>query len=150
MASNGSMSAAASAFATMAEGMDRLTAVGLDEDQARDFAVNAWVQATGHQAPAAASAMRKTAPRMLRRRYRSYRPFRRVLRMYWGRPLDLYLAICVGTHDHGKRFDDRLAAEAEERQDYHFEVRTGLYARACRPPLSVQILASLTVRRKQA
>lgn len=124
-------------FATMAEGMDKLTAAGLGEDEARGLAVNAWVQATSHQAPAVASTMRKTAPRMLRRRYRSYRPFLRVLRMYWGRPLDLYLAVCVGAQEAGKRFDDRLAAEAEERQDYHFEVLTGLYARACRTALEI-------------
>lgn len=124
-------------FATMVEGMDKLTAAGLGEDDARDIAVNAWVQAADHQAPAVASTMRKTAPRMLRRRHRGYRPFRRALRMYWGRPLDLYLAICVGAHDAGKRFDDRLAAEAEERQDYHFEVLTGLYARACRTALEI-------------
>lgn len=45
--------------------------------------------------------------------------------MYWGRQLDLHLATCVGALDAGKRFDDRLAAEAEDRQGYHFDVLTG-------------------------
>ncbi|MGH3885688.1 MAG: DUF5677 domain-containing protein [Pseudonocardiaceae bacterium] len=37
----------------------------------------------------------------------------------------------------GRRFDDRLATDAEERQDYQFEALTGLYARACRTALEI-------------
>lgn len=124
-------------LAMMAKGIDKLTAAGMDEDEAHKVAANAWVQATDVQAPVVVATLRRTAPRMLRRHHRGGKLFRRALKVYWGRPLDLYLAIWVGAHDAGERFDSRLAAQAEERQDYHFEVLTGLYARACRTALEV-------------
>ncbi|MGM1062168.1 DUF5677 domain-containing protein [Saccharothrix sp. Mg75] len=124
-------------FTAMVERINKLTADGLSDDEAHERVVNAWTQAADKHAPAVASMMRRSAPTTVRHRRRSHTPFRRALRMYWGRPLDLYLAICVNAHDAGKRFDDRLAAEAEERQDYHFEVLTGLYARACRTALEI-------------
>lgn len=125
------------AFTTIAEGMDKLLGAGMDEDGASQAAVDALMQGMDSQAPAVAARLKRTAPRMLRQRRRSEKIFRRVLRVYWGRPLDLYLAICVAADEAGQRFDDRLAGEAEERQDYQFEALTGLYARACRTALEI-------------
>ncbi len=125
------------AFATMAEGVDKLVRAGLTADAASQAAVDAVMQATDNQAPRVAATLRRTAPRMLRQRRRGGKRFQRVLRVYWGRPFDLYLSICVAAEEAGRRFDDRLAANAEERQDYQFEALTGLYARACRTAMEI-------------
>jgi len=125
------------AFATMAEGVDKLVRAGLTADDASQAAVDAVMQATDNQAPAVATTLRRTTPRMLRQRRRRGKRFQRVLRVYWGRPFDLYLSICVAAEEAGQRFDDRLAANAEKRQDYQFEALTGLYARACRTAMEI-------------
>ena len=125
------------AFATMAEGVDKLVRAGLTADDASQAAVDAVMQATDNQAPAVAATLRRTTPRMLRQRRRRGKRFQRVLRVYWGRPFDLYLSICVAAEEAGQRFDDRLAANAEKRQDYQFEALTGLYARACRTAMEI-------------
>lgn len=125
------------AFATMAEGVDKLVRAGLTADDASQAAVDAVMQATDNQAPGVAATLRRTAPRMLRQRRRRGKRFQRVLRVYWGGPFDLYLSICVAAEEAGQRFDDRLAANAEDRQDYQFEALTGLYARACRTAMEI-------------
>ncbi|MCA1708037.1 MAG: DUF5677 domain-containing protein [Actinobacteria bacterium] len=125
------------AFATMAEGVDKLLRAGLTEEDARQAAVDAVVQATDDRAPGVAADLIRRAPRMLRQRRRRSKRFQRVLRVYWGRPFDLYLSICVAAEEAGRRFDDRLATEAEERQDYQFEALTGLYARASRTAMEI-------------
>ncbi len=121
----------------MAEGVDKLVRAGLTADDANQAAVDAGVQAMDSQGPAVAATLRRTVPRMLRERRRRGKVFQRVLRVYWGRSFDLYLSVCVAAEEAGQRFDDRLAADAEERQDYQFEALTGLYARACRTALEI-------------
>ncbi|WP_030466829.1 DUF5677 domain-containing protein [Lentzea aerocolonigenes] len=124
-------------FTMLVEGTRRFTDAGLAEDEATEASAKAWIQAMDLTAPVVAADIRRTAPRMLRRRRRGHKLFQRALQAYWGRPLDLYLAVCVAVHEAGERFDKRLAREAEERQDFHFEVLTGLHARACRTAFEV-------------
>lgn len=129
-----------SIFGAMVEGMDKLVGAGMSHDDATQTAVDAVMQAMDDRAPAVAATLHRTAPRMLRRRRWGHKLFERVMRIYWGQPLDLFLAICVAAEEAGRRFDDRLAAEAEVQQDHQFEALTGLYARACRTALEIHHL----------
>jgi hypothetical protein len=124
-------------FGTMAAGMEKLVAAGLDESGATGAAANALMQAADGSASRVAATLQQRAPRMLRARERHTRIFNRVLRVYWGEALDRYLAICVAAEEVGTRFHDRLAGAAVEYQDHSFHALTGLYARACRTAFEI-------------
>lgn len=128
------------AYSTMAEGIEKLVHRGLDIDTATQIAVDALVSASDSTAPTVALTLKRTTPRMLRQRRRRSRIFRRVMKKYWGRSLDLYFSICVGAEEVGRNFDDCHTEEAMEKQDDLFEALTGLYARACRVAVEIHHL----------
>lgn len=124
-------------YSTMADGMEDLVRHGLDADTATQAAVDALVSASDSTAPTIVSTLKRTTPRMLRQHRRCTRVFRRVMKKYWGRTLDLYFSICVAMEEFGRNFDDSHTEEAMEEQDYLFEALTGLHARACRAAVEI-------------
>lgn len=124
-------------FGLLAVSSEKLVAAGISEDEAATMAAEIMLQAADSVAPSVVATVRRQAPRVRRARRRQYRDFKRVLKVYWGEPLNRYLQICMAAVEIGRRFYDRLEKAAEQQQDYEFEALMGLYARACRTAVEI-------------